>query len=106
MEYMELLNKIIEAERTAQQIASEAKALRDNLPNDLRTKREELHASYLGRAEHRVQAVRDQEAALAEQQIKQLDKALAHDLQQVEAYFSDHHDEMVTRLFALVVGEC
>lgn len=106
MEYMELLNKIIEAERVAQQIASEAKAERDNLPNDLRVQREELHTSYLSRAEHRVQTVRDQEKAMADQQIEQLDASLASDLKKIESYFAERHDDMVDGLFKLVVGEC
>jgi DNA anti-recombination protein RmuC len=106
MEYMELLNKIIEAEQLAQQIASEAKAKRDRLPDDLRTQWEELHAKYLERAERRVEAVAAQESVLADEQIGQLDAALSADLAQVDAFFREHREEMTGRLFQLVIGQC
>jgi vacuolar-type H+-ATPase subunit H len=104
MEYMEVLNKIIAAERLAQQIAGEARAQRDNLPNDLRAHCEELRESFLVRAEHRVQAVRDQEAAATAQSLEQLDKALGAELSRLEAFFTERHEDMVNRLFSLVVG--
>ncbi|MDR3207936.1 MAG: hypothetical protein LBT60_06345 [Oscillospiraceae bacterium] len=104
MEYMEVLNKIIEAEQLAQQIAGEARAQRDNLPNDLRARAEELRENFLARAEHRVQAVRDQEAALTLQQAEQLDAALRDDLARLELFFKDRHEDMAARLFGLVVG--
>lgn len=104
MEYMELLNKIMDAERRAQQIAAEAKAKRDSLPDDLRAERKKLRDEYLARAERRVQAVAAQEELLANEQIEQLDRALAEDIWRVDAFFFERHDEMVTRLFDLVVG--
>jgi vacuolar-type H+-ATPase subunit H len=106
MEYMELLNKIIEAEQLAQKIASEAKAKRDSLPDDLRAQTEALRKQYLDRAEHRVQAVADQEEKLADEQIALLEEALKADLSQVDRYFTTNHNDMVKNLFQLVVGQC
>ena len=103
MEYMEVLGKIIEAERAAQQIAGAAKALRDNLPHDLRSGWEETRQKYMARAEHRVQVIREDEEARAGQQIAQLETELLEDLQKLYAHFDAHHDEMADRLFRLVI---
>jgi len=103
MDYMEVLNKIIKAERTAQQIAEEAKTQRDNLPDDLRASWEEMHTRHLARAESRVQSVREQEERLADQKIEQLDAGLQDGLHKLEVYFRAHHDEMVQRLTSLVL---
>jgi len=104
MEYMELLNRIIEAERTAQRIASEAKTQRDNLPNDLRAGWTETHEAYHARAERRVQIVREQEDAMAAEQIEQLDAGQREELRKLEAYFGAHREEMSEKLFRLVIG--
>lgn len=102
MEYMEVLNQIIEAERTAQRIASEAKRQRDTLPNDLRANWNETHAEHLARAGRRVQVIHDQEDAMAAQQIEQLDAELREELRKLETYFDSHREEMMEKLFRLV----
>ena len=99
-----MLNQIIEAERTAQRVVGDAKAQRDNLPNELRTQWEALRADYIARAERRLSAMREQEEAVATKQIEQLDERLREDLQRLEDYFCAHRDEMAKKLFALITG--
>ena len=104
MEYIEVLNKIIEAERAARQIAGEAKAERDNLPRDLRAGREEMRSRLMARAERRVRIVREQEDAVADGQLARLENELQNDLLTLESHFRAHRDEMAGKLFGLVTG--
>ncbi|MCL2747094.1 MAG: hypothetical protein FWE59_00370 [Oscillospiraceae bacterium] len=103
MEYMEMLGKIIDADREAKRITLDAKTERDNLPDELRAEADELRRDYLARAERRVQIVRQEEEGRAEQEVARLDATLASDMQRLEAYFSAHRDELADKLFSLVI---
>ena len=104
MENLDVLNKIIVAERGARQMAAEAKAERENLSDELRSQRADIRASNLARAEKRVQVVREQEEAMTAQRIEQMDAALLEDLKRLEEYFGAHRCEMADELFSRVVG--
>ena len=103
MEDMEILNQIIEAERGALRMAGEAKAEQDNLPAELLKKKADIHSDYLARADARIQVVRELEAAMTAQREEQMDTALSEELYRLDVFFDTHRDEMIDRLFSLVV---
>lgn len=104
MEYNEIINRIVEAENTAQQMSNEANSKRSALDEDLKTEREKMRASYFERAQRRLSVVAEQEEKAAREKIAALDSQLAHDLQTVDELYEKNHTQWVDKLFARIVG--
>ncbi|GHV33696.1 hypothetical protein FACS18949_08340 [Clostridia bacterium] len=103
MEHIELINKIIEAEERARQMAEVALQKRDNMQEDLKTNTSGLRDSYFQRAEARLKMVHEREAALAEEQIAELDKTFGRDAQSIEDSYVKNKDAWVEKLFQMIV---
>ncbi len=104
MEHVNLINRIIEAEQKAQEIAGAAKAKRQNLQSDLKSATDEIRQTYLDRATRRINEVRKNEERIADEMIAQLDQRYAQELSHMESMFSEHRSEWIDRLFSLIVG--
>ena len=103
MEHINILNRIIEAEHKAQEIANEAKKKREDLPSNLKVEREKMLSSYMERAEKRLKAVRDQEEIIAAERIGELDAQLAADIENFKKLTDTKHNEWVSKLFESIV---
>ena len=57
MEYVDLVNKIVAAEHSAQEIAREVKEKQDSLDADLKLEVGKLREDYFARAKHRIDEV-------------------------------------------------
>ncbi len=104
MEYNDIINRIVEAENTAQQMSKQAKDKRAVLEDDLKTEREKIHTAYFERAQRRLDVVAEQEEKLSSETIAALDLQLAHDLQAVDELYEKNHVEWVDKLFSRIVG--
>ncbi|GHV05507.1 hypothetical protein FACS1894217_02510 [Clostridia bacterium] len=104
MEHIDLINKIIEAEERARQVAEAAKQKRENLEEDLKANTGGLRDSYFERAEARLKKVREREAALAEERITELDKTFERDEASIKAAYAKNKDVWVEKLFKMIVA--
>ena len=103
MLHVELINRIIEAEHKAREMADTAKAKRLSLKSDLQGAAEEIRGSYYQRAVRRIEEVREKERLICDEQIRQLDNHYVQELSHMEGKFAEHRSEWVNKLFALTV---
>ena len=105
MEYVDLVNKIVAAEHSAQEIAREVKEKQDSLDADLKLEVGKLREDYFARATHRIDEVEKTEAAAAEEDMARWDKKRDQALAEVERAYAEHKDQWVELLFSRIVGE-
>lgn len=104
MEHINLINRIIEAEQKAQEMADAAKAKRQSLQSDLKGATDEIRKTYFERASRRIEDVRGNEERHADEMSAQLDERYLQELSHMESMFSEHRTEWVNKLFSLIVG--
>ena len=105
MEYVDLVNKIVAAEHSAQEIAREVKDKQDSLDADLKQEVAKLREDYFARAKRRIDEVEKTEAAAAEEDMARWDKKRDEALDEVERAYAENKDKWVDILFARIVGE-
>ena len=105
MEYVELVNKIIEAEHSAREIAQEAQEKEASLEQDLARDTQRLREDYFARADRRIQMVREAEERSAQESMARSDKKLSDALTAVESSYRRNRDRWVEMLFCRIVGE-
>ena len=103
MEHIDLINKIIEAEQRARQLADEAREKRKNMHSEIETATVDLRDSYLGRARVRIEKVKEREAAFTEERLAELDAAFEKDKESIEAAFEKSQEEWINKLFSMIV---
>lgn len=103
-EYIDLVNKIIAAEHTAQEIAREAQEKQQSLDADLERDIAHMREDYFARAKHRIEAVEKAERKGAEEDIAKLDKRLKDAMDKVERAYQQNKDQWVDTLFFRIVG--
>ena len=101
MEYVDLVNKIVAAEHSAQEIAREVKEKQDSLDADLKLEVGKLREDYFAR----IDEVEKTEAAAAEEDMARWDKKRDQALAEVERAYAEHKDQWVELLFSRIVGE-
>ena len=104
MEYMELVNRIVDAEHSAKEIVREAREQVDSMEQEVRQETAELHQQYMARARRRVEQVEQTEAQAAEEAITQLDGKLAQAMASVESAYEKNRGQWVDALFEMIVG--
>ena len=105
MEYVELVNKIIETEHSAREIAQEAQEKEASLEQDLARDTQRLREDYFARADRRIQMVREAEDRSAQESMARSDKKLSDALTAVESSYRRNRDRWVEMLFHRIVGE-
>lgn len=104
MERRELILGIVDAERRAKQITSEAIAQRKGLDGDLKQAIETMRERYFTRAQARIDKVRLTETEAAGEQIKSLDEKRAQMLDKIESSYEKSGESWVDTIFSLVIG--
>ena len=104
MEHINIITKIIETERLAQEIANEARARKEHLPEQLADERNKLHDDFFARAQRRISIVAEREESIAQEQCDRLDEKLAADLKTIDATASEKREMWVSRLFDSIIG--
>lgn len=104
MEYVDLVNKIISAEHSAQDIAREVKEREETLDADLQRDVSEMREQYFSRAKRRIQQVRETEEAAAEENIALWDEKLKAAMAEVESAYGKNRDQWVDTLFRMITG--
>ena len=105
MEYVELVNKIIEAEHSAREIAQEAQEKEASLDQDLARDTQRLREDYFARADRRIQMVEQAEERSAQESMARSDQKLSEALASVESAYRRNRDRWVEILFRRIVGE-
>lgn len=104
MEHIELINKIIESEQRAKAMAEEALRQRESLQVNLKETATTLHDTYFERADTRLAKVKEREAALAEEQIADLDEVFDNDMRSIETAFAENQPQWVEKLFQMIIN--
>lgn len=104
MEYVDLVNRIVEVEHSAKEIAREAKQQESSLDQEVQQETAALHEQYMARARRRIEQVEQTEAQAADEAIAQLDEKLAQAMAAVESAYEKNKDRWVDTLFDLIVG--
>ena len=103
MEHIDVINKIIEAEHNAQNIANEAHGHRDALPEVIEEENRKLREWYFSRADQRIALVSEQEDKIAEEQLALLGQNLASELAALEATCESRREVWADRLYEMVI---
>ena len=104
MEYMNLVNRIVEAEHTAKALVHEAEEKQARLQSDLEAEIAAMRAGYFARADRRLELVRQTEEEGAREEIQRLDEKLHAALDAVESAYAKNKDRWVDTLLAMIVG--
>lgn len=104
MEYIELVNQIIEAEHSAKEIAREARQQEGALDQQVQQETAAMHQRYMERAKRRIEQVEQTERQAADEAIVQLDQKLQTAMEHVEAAYEKNRDQWVDALFSMIVG--
>jgi hypothetical protein len=104
MEYINLVNRIVEAEHTAKALVHEAEEKQAHLQSDLDKEIAAMRTGYFARADRRLELVRQTEQQGAQEAIAQLDEKLHTAMEAVESAYARNKDRWVDTLFAMIVG--
>lgn len=104
MEYVELVNRIVEAEHSAKEIAREARQQEGVLDQQVRQETSAMHERYMERARRRIEQVEQTEAQSADEAVAQLDVKLRNAMDAVEEAYEKNRDQWVDALFSMIVG--
>ena len=104
MDYAELVNQILTAERGAKAMAEEAQERRQQLQKSLDREIDAMRQDYMARANHRLEEVRETEATASESAMQTMDQRLSHTMQRMEASYEKNKERWVDTLFTMIVG--
>lgn len=103
MDRAEIINAIIEADKTARAEPLSAKAELASLDETLAAERAKLREEYFGRAEKRIESVRVAESSYATEQIRMLDARLTLDIRSSREAAERHRERWIDELFRSVI---
>ncbi|MCL2084853.1 MAG: hypothetical protein FWH06_06330 [Oscillospiraceae bacterium] len=102
MEHIELLSRIVDAERRARQMSEDALKRREEIQSELAQKTAGLRESYFARADARLEKVRKREEALAAERISELDRVFDGDMEAIETAFARNREAWADKLFKMI----
>jgi len=105
VKHIEVINKIIEVEHQAQQLADQALDKREHLEEELRQSVGALRQRYMERAEERVAKIRDQEGSQAAENIKSLSQDHTLEMENMERLYRSHREEWIQTLFDKIIAD-
>lgn len=105
MEYSELIQKILVAEQSAQEIIQEAQDVQGQMEADFQRESEQLQAAYQERVRRKVDAVRQEEDTQAQAAIDRLNQKQAQAMAAVERMQAENEEAWVNTLFHMVIGD-
>ena len=105
MGHVDVINRIIEAEQRARQIASEAREKQNNLSVDLQNEEKNMRETYRLRAVRRIEKVAEREKALLQEQMDAMEKHFEEELSKMEKHYAENRDAWAEKLFLMIVGK-
>ena len=103
MEYLEIIQRIIDAEKRAHEISDQVKLNFERQNADVAAELALLKQNYQERAERRISLIEAQEADYTAEQLASLDTQKALSMERMHADFSAHYDAYVEQLFLQIV---
>lgn len=104
MEYVNLIQRIISAEQSAQDMVHDAREEESHLAEHLTQEVEEMRTQYMDKAKHRIEKLTRLEAAMAQEDLEKWDEKLTQTMAHVELAYSQNKDQWVDTLFYKVIG--
>ena len=105
MKHIEVINKIIEAEQQAQQLAGEARDKQLRLDEDLQKDTDRLREGYMEQARKRIALVREREEKQTAEKIAALNAVQKLDMDNMEHLYRSHKEEWIDELFDRIIAE-
>ena len=105
MEHINILNRIIEADKNAQTLAAGAAAKRGHLEEDIAREREWLRRDHMDRAQKQAAAGLAREKKRSGAMITELDEKLRRDIAAVDRRLAGSRGEFAAKVFAMVLED-
>lgn len=105
MERKDILHQIVETEKRAQAILSEANQRREQLSEYIEEKKTRLRETYEARAAEEIDSAEASEVSAADAGIAELDRNLEAELSKIKKAFEENHEVWAEKLFCLAVGK-
>lgn len=103
MEYLNLVNQIMEAEHSAKEIVREGQERKPALEEDLRKEIEAIHTEAMDRARSQVAEAEKRIRAGAEADLARWDEKLKSSMAAVETADQKYRENWVSTLFSMIV---
>lgn len=104
MKHVDVINKIIEVEHQAQQLADQAMDKRDHLEEDLRESTESLRRGYMEQAQRRIDLRREQEEKQTAEKIEALSIVHKMEKENMEKLYREHREKWTQVLFDKIIA--
>ena len=105
MEYSQLINRLLDAEQSAQAITQEVKGREESMASELARESAELRDTFFARAEERIKAVEAETEASKAAALAALDKRRDEAMQRMERACTHYGNNWVDTLFHQVAGD-
>lgn len=105
MKHVEVINKIIEAEQLAQQMAGEARDKQLHLEEDLQESAQSMRKNYQAEAQKRIDVVREREDMQTREKIDALTVVHKLEMDNMEQLYQKNRDAWATELFNRIIAE-
>ena len=105
MEHINILNRIIEADKNARVLTGEAADKRERLGEEIALEIDSLRKGHMDRARERAAAGYTREKERSVKIMAELDEALKRDIAEVDRKLSARRDELAARVLGMIVGE-
>lgn len=100
----QIINKIIEVEKRAQEIMDEARKMKENLPSSIVKDTKELNENYMLRAMKRLEIVKENEQKFLEETEAELNAKKTADLEKLQQNFDANCDKWALSLYNRILG--
>ena len=100
----EMMRVIVGAEHEAQEIYAEALQQKERFQADLEAEKQQLHEKMMQRASEYVAQVQADAKEYADDDIRMLESTLDTDMEQAKAQFENNREQIIEKLFRIVVG--
>ena len=104
-ELQEVIQRILDTDAEAKKITLEANNLREKTEQSLAQKKAELRENYLNKARRRIEQMKKEEAALAEEAIAVAENAHKQDLDLLEQQYAAHKEIWTDEIFRWIVSQ-
>lgn len=100
----DIIQKIIEIDKMAQTMTSEAQQLRTETEQSIRKDKDKLRSDYLDRARKRIAKTAATEEGFQKQSLEEIEKKYAATADSLRAMYDKNRTQWVDQLFKKVIG--
>lgn len=105
MEHINVLNRIIEADKNAKALTGAAIARREHLGEDIEREKAKLREEYMKRARERVDAEFGRERALSARRIAELEEKLRRDIIETDQKLAARRESLAAKVFSMIMED-